>query len=316
MWVSSADQAVLVAGPSLALLALPLIVSLTWARINSLSPICENFVENGYRVGSAPEERTMREFWVRLGCWLVGQTIASLHGALIYCDSQTKQAVFTVVAVVWALPLYLAASFLGFLFIQLLHTLALYFQQLRSDLVYKNHSLGPGQAGPQYDKLVRLGGLPKRLDRLIDECRHLQIVFGPVLYYEFLLYLTLLSVSLYLGLASLMNAARAGGLGAAPPWWVVGHLLLATHHYLRLSMFCQAGEALARQLERALALLSQFAYVHNDTPLLGLAVARRPALAAISVAGYAPLTRSSLSSIACFMAVVILGVANFKMMEK
>ena len=40
------------------------------------------------------------------------------------------------------------------------------------------------------------------------------------------------------------------------------------------------------------------------------------ALAALSVAGYAPLTRHTLSSIACFMAVVILGVANFKMMEK
>ncbi len=49
-------------------------------------------------------------------------------------------------------------------------------RQLRNDLVYKNQALA--RDGPDvglYDKVVKLGGLPKRLDRLIDESQHLQV---------------------------------------------------------------------------------------------------------------------------------------------
>ena len=50
-------------------------------------------------------------------------------------------------------------------------------------------------------------------------------------------------------------------------------------------MLCHSGEALARQLDKTLALMSQFAYVHNDNILLGLAVARKPSVSILSVAG-------------------------------
>ncbi len=42
--------------------------------------------------------------------------------------------------------------------------------------MYKNQALA--RDGPDvglYDKVVKLGGLPKRLDRLIDESQHLQV---------------------------------------------------------------------------------------------------------------------------------------------
>jgi hypothetical protein len=52
-------------------------------------------------------------------------------------------------------------------------------RQLRSDIVYKNKAFARGGDGedPQslYDKVVKLGGLPKRLDRLIEESKHLQV---------------------------------------------------------------------------------------------------------------------------------------------
>jgi hypothetical protein len=45
--------------------------------------------------------------------------------------------------------------------------------------VYKNKSFARGEdvEDPQtlYDKVVKLGGLPKRLDRLIEESKHLQV---------------------------------------------------------------------------------------------------------------------------------------------
>ena len=50
-------------------------------------------------------------------------------------------------------------------------------------------------------------------------------------------------------------------------------------------MLCHSGEALSRQLDKTLSLMSQFAYVHNDNILLGLAIARKPAVSILSVAG-------------------------------
>ena len=52
-----------------------------------------------------------------------------------------------------------------------------------------------------------------------------------------------------------------------------------------MSQYCQAGEALTRQLDKTLSLVSQFAYVHNDPTLLSLAMARKPSVSVMSVAG-------------------------------
>jgi hypothetical protein len=41
--------------------------------------------------------------------------------------------------------------------------------------VYKNKALARDGDQSLYDKVVKMGGLPKRLDRLIDETGHLQV---------------------------------------------------------------------------------------------------------------------------------------------
>ena len=57
--------------------------------------------------------------------------------------------------------------------------------------------------------------------------------------------------------------------------WISGYLLLSVHHYMRISMYCHAGDHLRREVFKTLALVSQFGFVQNDTALLALAIARR-----------------------------------------
>ena len=162
VWVSSADQGVLLFVPVLSGVFLPIMITLSWARVNSLSSICENFVENGYRVGSAPEKATMRMFTVRFVCFLIGLLLTNIHLAILYCDSETKQFIFSSVVTVWVVPLYLAMTFLGYIITQLIITLSLYFKHLRSDVVYKNDSISRnGYKNDFYEKLVKMGGMPK-----------------------------------------------------------------------------------------------------------------------------------------------------------
>ena len=288
----SSPKAALLSIPGLATIFLPVMLALSWARINRLSVICENFVTNGYRVGSSPERRTMTMFWIRLVFFLLGQAIMNVHFASVYCDTATKQAMISVILILWQLPLYLGTIFLGFVQLQLIESLTEYFKHLRSDVLYKNESLSRHNHDmAAYEKLVKIGGLPKRLDRLIDEVRHLQTVYGPAVFYDFLLHLLLLVLCVYMALALGINSARSGTSGSEPPWWALGYLLLALHHYLRVTMFCHAGEHLRRELVKTLGLISQFGYVHSDPTLLSLAIARRPDRM-LSVAGYAPLDRS------------------------
>ena len=98
-----------------------------------------------------------------------------------------------------------------------------------------------------------------------------------------------------------------------------------------MSQYCQAGEGLTRQLDKTLSLVSQFAYVHNDNTLLSLAMARKPSVSVMSVAGqveqtqyksdilifpgYAKLARSTLSVLSLFVIFTIMCAANFKIME-
>ncbi|XP_023333548.1 uncharacterized protein LOC111705273 [Eurytemora carolleeae] len=59
MSMTSTDQLVLLSIPVVSLIFIPLLIGMSWSRINSLSEICENFVTNGYRVGFTPSNRTM-----------------------------------------------------------------------------------------------------------------------------------------------------------------------------------------------------------------------------------------------------------------
>ena len=80
-------------------------------------------------------------------------------------------------------------------------------------------------------------------------------------------------------------------------------------------MFCHTGEHLRRELSKALSLVSQFGYVHNDTTLLNLAIARKPDRM-LSIAGYAPLDRSTISSIFFLTLLAVMMLANFKLSEE
>ena len=313
--LSVTDQVVLLAIPGAALLFLPIMLALSWARVNSLTQICENFVTNGYRVGSAPERRTMGMFWVRLLCFLPGQELMNVHFALLYCDSTEKQALVSVLLILWQVPLYLATVFLGFVQVQLVESLTAYFKHLRSDILYKNESLARhGHDMAAYDKLVKIGGLPKRLDRLIEEIRHVESVYGPALFYDFTLHLFLMVTAMYMWLAMGINSARSATSATEPPWWMLGYILLSLHHYLRLTMFCHAGEHLRRELVKTLSLISQFAYVHSDPSLLNLAIARKPDRL-LSVAGYAPLDRTTVSKVLLLTLLAVMAVGNFKLSE-
>ena len=159
-----------------------------------------------------------------------------------------------------------------------------------------------------------MGGLPKRLDRLIEEVRHLQAVYGPVLFYEYILYISLLILSIYMMIASGINSIRSSTLVTSPPWWMCGYTFLSLHHLLRITMFCHAGEHLRRELSKSLSLVSQFGYVHNDSALLNLTIARKPDRM-LSIAGYAPLDRSSITNIMFFTLLAIVMLCNFKMGE-
>jgi hypothetical protein len=126
--LSSTDQVAILSIPTVSAVFLPIMISLSWARINSLSTICENFVMNGYRVGSDPEKMTMQMFLVRLLCFLPGQALVNIHFALAYCDTSTKQILFSIFIIIWQIPLYLATIFLGFVVMQFLETLTEYFR--------------------------------------------------------------------------------------------------------------------------------------------------------------------------------------------
>ena len=110
-------------------------------------------------------------------------------------------------------------------------------------------------------------------------------MYGAALYYDYALHFLLLTAHIYLSVATIINSMKSNTLSSDPPWWSLGYILLASHHYLRLSQYCHAGEALTRQLDKTLSLVSQFAFVHNDNTLLSLAMARKPSVSVMSVAG-------------------------------
>lgn len=191
-------------------------------------------VLNGYRVGTSPEKVTLDMFAVRTITFLIGLVISNIHIALLYCDSETKQIIFVLAATLWIVPLYLAMVFYGYVINQFVASLGLYFKHLRSDVVYKNDSLARnGYQQDVYDRMVKMGGMPKRLDRLIEEVRHLEQVFGPLLYYDYTLHTLLLVSHIHLSVATLLNTIKTNTFSTSPPWYSAGYIFLATHHYLR-----------------------------------------------------------------------------------
>ena len=212
-------------------------LTLGWSRINSLTSLTENMVLNGYRVGTNPEKVTLDMFAVRTITFLIGLIVSNIHIALLYCDSETKQIIFVLAVTLWIVPLYLAMTFFGYVINQFVASLGLYFKHLRSDVVYKNDSLARnGYHQDVYDRMVKMGGMPKRLDRLIEEVRHLEQVFGPLLYYDYTLHTLLLVSHTHLSVATLLNTLKTNTFSSSPPWYFAGYMFLAAHHYLRYSL--------------------------------------------------------------------------------
>ena len=89
----------------------------------------------------------------------------------------------------------------------------------------------------------------QRLDRLIQEinhleqvkdsshhkinCRNILQVYGATLYYDFIFHILLLTAHIYLSVAVVINSMKTKTISSDPPWWSLGYILLATHHYLR-----------------------------------------------------------------------------------
>ena len=76
-------------------------------------------------------------------------------------------------------------------------------------------------------------------------------------------------------------------------------------------MFCHAGE----HLNKALSLVSQFGYVDNNATLLSLTIARKPDRM-FSIAGYALLDRSTISSIFFLTLLTVMMLGNLKLSEE
>ena len=74
--------------------------------------------------------------------------------------------------------------------------------------------------------MVKMGGMPKRLDRLIEEVRHVEQVYGPALYYDYTLHTLLLVANIYLSVATILNTVKTNTISTNPPWFSLGYILL------------------------------------------------------------------------------------------
>ena len=84
---------------------------------------------------------------------------------------------------------------------------------------------------------------------------------------------------------------------------------------INLSLFqlANVGHILRDEMERVLTMISQFAFIHNDTNLLCLALLRRPQEPPLTLAGFASLQRSLLSKTFAFVLIVMLLIVNYKL---
>ena len=80
----------------------------------------------------------MIQFGINYILLLVGQSIANVHVALVYCPTVEKQILFAILMTIWMLPLYTVVGFTSYLFMQFSRTLCENFRQLRYDVGEKS----------------------------------------------------------------------------------------------------------------------------------------------------------------------------------
>lgn len=98
--------------------------------------------------------------------------------------------------------------------------------------------------------------------------------------------------------------------------WFFGYSFLAFHHLLRLFQLSNAGHILKDEVNFALGMLSQFAYIHSDMTMLCLAIARKPTSALITLKGWAALNRGLVGKTLAFVLISMLLITNYKMRDQ
>lgn len=304
--LTSTDQLVVISSPWILCGFWLLFLVLSWSRINKYSDLCYKFCQRGFRIGVEPETWTLIQFGTNYFLFLMGQAIANVHIALVYCPTSEKQILFAVVITIWMLPIYTVIVFSGYIFMQFCRTISENFKQLRHDIGEKSRQVK--KRNLFYSEVIKRG-LPRRYDRLHDNLDCMSDVFGPVIFFEYFFNFIALLVSLYLSISSLINGVKSGTV----PWWMIGYSLLILHYLLKMYQLADIGHQLKEEIERVLTMISQFAFIHGDTNLLCLALLRRPPEPPLTLGGFATLQRSLLSKTLAFTLVVMLLIANYKL---
>ena len=136
--LSPTDQLVVISVPWLLVLFWLLFMVLGWTRINKYGELCYKFCQRGFLIGEEPEFWTLIQFGSNYLIFLMGQALANLHIALVYCPTTEKQILFIVIITIWMLPLYTVIVFSRYLFMQFARTLIANFRQLRYDIGEKS----------------------------------------------------------------------------------------------------------------------------------------------------------------------------------
>lgn len=306
MTLTSTDQLVVMSTPWMLVGAWFTFLILGWTRIDKYGDLCSAYCSRGFQIGSYPEKMTLIQFAINYVLFVVGQTIANIHIALIYCPDEPKQIIFSIVMTIWMLPLYTVIVFSGYVFMQFCRTLSENFKKLRTDIGIKSKQVQ--KRNVLYAEVIKRG-LPRRYDRLHDNLELLGDVFDIVLFFEYFFYVIALLVSLYLSISSLIIGVKTKSI----PWWMCGYTLLILHYILRMYQLASVGYTLKDEMQKVLTMMSQFAFIHGDTNLLCLTLLRRPQEPPLSLAGFASLQRSLVAKTLAFVLVVMLLVANFKL---
>jgi len=77
-----------------------------------------------------------------------------------------------------------------------------------------------------------------------------------------------------------------------------------------------AGHILKDEVNYALNMLSQFAYIHSDMTMLCLAIARKPFGPIITLNGWASLNRGLVGKTLAFVLISMLLITNYKLRDK
>ena len=143
-------------------------------------------------LGEDPETWTLAQFGTNYLIYLLGQTIANIHIALVYCPTMEQQILFSVGITIWMLPIYTVIVFTRYIFAQFCRTLTENYRQLRHDIGLKSKQVK--KRNLLYAEVIKKG-LPRRYDRLHDNLEQVADVFDNVIFFDYFFNVTALLVS-------------------------------------------------------------------------------------------------------------------------